>query len=82
MNATLKHSILPSFHLDGRRALVTGAGRGIGFGAATALAEAGAHVVLAARTPAEIEAGAAELRDAGWSASPMRLDGLEVETLD
>jgi NAD(P)-dependent dehydrogenase (short-subunit alcohol dehydrogenase family) len=40
----------PSFRLDGRRALVTGAGRGIGLGAATALAEAGAHVTLCART--------------------------------
>ncbi len=40
----------PSFSLAGKRALVTGAGRGIGLGAAVALAEAGAHVVLAART--------------------------------
>ena len=40
----------PSFRLDGRRALVTGAGRGIGLAAASALAGAGAHVTLAART--------------------------------
>ncbi|MFZ0623163.1 MAG: SDR family NAD(P)-dependent oxidoreductase, partial [Pseudolabrys sp.] len=40
----------PSFRLDGKRALVTGAGRGIGLTAAAALAEAGAHVTLAART--------------------------------
>ncbi|TIU15492.1 MAG: SDR family NAD(P)-dependent oxidoreductase, partial [Mesorhizobium sp.] len=45
----------PSFRLDGRRALVTGAGRGIGLALATALSEAGAETVLAARTRSEIE---------------------------
>lgn len=46
----------PSFRLDGRRALVTGAGRGIGLAAAAALAEAGAQVTLVARSAPEIEA--------------------------
>lgn len=64
----------PSFRLDGRRALVTGAGRGIGLALAAALAEAGAEVTLAARSSAEIEAGAAAIREAGGRAAPTVLD--------
>ena len=50
--------VTPSFRLDGRRALVTGAGRGIGLGAAAALAEYGAEVTLVARSSDEIDAAA------------------------
>jgi NAD(P)-dependent dehydrogenase (short-subunit alcohol dehydrogenase family) len=64
----------PSFRLDGRRAVVTGAGRGIGLACAAGLAEAGAHVVLCARSTAEIEAGAEALRAAGGSAGALTLD--------
>ncbi|HWU04126.1 MAG TPA: SDR family oxidoreductase [Novosphingobium sp.] len=64
----------PTLRLDGRRALVTGAGRGIGLAAAAALAQAGAHVVLAARTAAEIEAAAQAIRDEGGSAQAAILD--------
>ncbi|GAB3114323.1 SDR family oxidoreductase [Aestuariicella hydrocarbonica] len=46
----------PSFRLDGKRALVTGAGRGIGLAAAAALAQAGAEVTLVSRSAQEINA--------------------------
>ncbi|HUN44099.1 MAG TPA: SDR family oxidoreductase [Acetobacteraceae bacterium] len=64
----------PSLRLDGRRALVTGAGRGIGMACSAALAQAGAHVVLASRTAAEIGAVAEEIRGEGGSAEPLVLD--------
>ena len=64
----------PSMRLDNRRALVTGAGRGIGLAAAAALAEAGATVTLLSRTAAEIEAAAGEIRAAGGKADTMVLD--------
>lgn len=51
----------PSFSLAGKRAIVTGAGRGIGLAAASALAEGGAQVTLVARSAVEIEAAAVEI---------------------
>ncbi len=64
----------PSFRLDGKRALVTGAVRGIGLAAAAALAEAGAHVTICARSAEEIEAASAALRAKGLRADTMPLD--------
>ena len=58
----------PSFRLDGRRAIVTGAGRGIGFAAAAALAEAGAEVTLISRTASEVEAAAAQVGNGATAA--------------
>ncbi|MFH5070389.1 SDR family NAD(P)-dependent oxidoreductase [Enterobacter cloacae complex sp. 2024EL-00215] len=70
----------PSMRLDGRRALVTGAGRGLGFAAAAALAAAGAEVVLLARSPEEVDAAAQALCQAGGRASGVALDVVDVDT--
>jgi NAD(P)-dependent dehydrogenase (short-subunit alcohol dehydrogenase family) len=72
----------PSFGLQGKRALVTGAGRGIGLAAASALAEAGAHVTLCARTNYEIAAAAAAIRDSGGRAEGRVLDVTRLEDVD
>src|SRR5580658_6094587 len=72
---------MPSFRLDGRRALVTGAGRGIGLALSAALAQAGAHVVLAARTAAEIEAAVAAIRDEGGNAEAIVLDVTDLPAM-
>jgi NAD(P)-dependent dehydrogenase (short-subunit alcohol dehydrogenase family) len=68
----------PSFRLDGRRALVTGAGRGIGLAAAAALAEAGAEVTLVARSAPELEEAAEAIRAAGGRAEALALDVTDV----
>ncbi len=64
----------PSMRLDGMRALVTGASKGLGRAAAIALAEAGAAVTLAARGLAEMEATAAGLAKKGLKANAVALD--------
>jgi NAD(P)-dependent dehydrogenase (short-subunit alcohol dehydrogenase family) len=71
----------PSFRLDGRRALVTGAGRGIGLAAASALADAGAHVTLTSRTTKEIEEAADAIRARGQKADALTLDVRDIEAV-
>lgn len=68
----------PGFDLTGRRALITGAGRGIGLACAAALAGAGAEVVLAARGSAEIGLAADAIRVAGGAASILTLDVSDI----
>lgn len=60
--------------LDGRHAVVTGAGRGIGMACAVALAQAGAKVTLVARSEEETSRVAQAIRDEGGQAQAVRLD--------
>jgi 7-alpha-hydroxysteroid dehydrogenase len=74
--------ILDRFRLDGRVAVVTGAGKGIGAGTARALAEAGADVVCAARTQADIDRTAAEVTARGRRGLAVATDVTEREQLE
>ncbi len=73
--------ILDRFRLDGRVALVTGAGRGIGRGIALAFAEAGADVACAARTLDQIEDTAAQIRAQGRRAVAIPCDVMQTPPL-
>jgi NAD(P)-dependent dehydrogenase (short-subunit alcohol dehydrogenase family) len=64
----------PPSWLNGRVAVITGAGKGIGRATAEAIAQAGAHVVVAARTAAQVEAVAASIRKAGGAATAVPAD--------
>ena len=74
--------ILERFRVDGRVAIVTGAGRGIGEGSALALAEAGADVVCAARTQEQIDQTAATVQKLGRRALAVPCDVTQREQLE
>jgi NAD(P)-dependent dehydrogenase (short-subunit alcohol dehydrogenase family) len=67
-------TVLDRFRLDGRRAFVTGGSRGLGLAMATALAEAGADLVLAGRDAASLDQAAAAIRGLGRQAWAMQAD--------
>lgn len=66
--------MLPSFRIDGKIAMVTGAGRGIGRALAIGLAEAGADVALVARTVEDLHETASEIHNIGRKAYPIQAD--------
>lgn len=72
----------PDFRIDGRRALVTGAGRGIGLAAAAALAQAGAEVTLAARSEPELREACAQIRAEGGRCSHLVLDVTDAKAVE
>ena len=75
MNSTLTPpSVLNSFHLHGRRALITGSSAGIGFALARALGQAGASLVLNGRDAAKLQAAVEQLRAEGLHAEAAAFD--------
>jgi NAD(P)-dependent dehydrogenase (short-subunit alcohol dehydrogenase family) len=73
------NDLAPTFSLEGRVAVVTGAGRGIGRAIATTFALAGADVALASRTAAELEDRAEEIRRIGRRAVAVPTDVVELD---
>ncbi len=73
--------ILDRFKVDGRVAVVTGAGRGIGAATAVALAEAGADVVLSARSRGQLEKVAAKVEEAGRRAVVVPADLMDLDAV-
>lgn len=75
-------SILERFRLDGQVAVITGGGRGIGAACALAFAEAGADVVIAARTRSQLDATAAACRALGRRALVVEADVMREADLE
>ena len=76
MSESVRVPVTPSFRLKGKRAFVAGASSGIGLGCAAALAQAGAHVVMAARGADRLEAALSALKQ------PLKLEALVLDLTD
>lgn len=74
--------MLERFDLDGKAIVVTGGGRGLGRGMAHALAEAGARVMLAARTQSQLDATAGEIRARGGAVATFAADVTDSKQVD
>ena len=75
-------AVLDLFKLDGKTAVVTGAGKGIGRGISLALAEAGANVVVASRSKEDLDSLAAEIEGVGRKALVCPTDVTDQAQLD
>ncbi|WP_366658251.1 SDR family oxidoreductase [Fodinicurvata sp. EGI_FJ10296] len=73
---------LEKLRLDGRIAVVTGGGGGIGLRCCHALAEAGATVIMAERDPRAIESGAAFLAEQGYTADSVECDVADPDAVN
>ncbi|MFB1080868.1 SDR family NAD(P)-dependent oxidoreductase [Jeotgalibacillus sp. JSM ZJ347] len=65
---------LPSFRLEGKKAIITGAGRGIGRALAIGFSQAGAEVILCSRTQSELEQVKSDIEQLGGKASVYPVD--------
>ena len=74
-------TVLNSFRLNGKLALITGSSAGIGFALARALGEAGAHVVINGRNAQKVSAAAQTLRDEALTVSESVFDVTDAESV-
>ena len=72
---------LDKFRLDGKVAIITGAGRGIGQATGLAFAQAGANIIFSARTEADIQAGADKAKELGVKAIGVPCDVMDEAQL-
>ncbi len=77
-----KTGLLSRFSLEDKVAIVTGGGKGVGRGIALGLADAGAHVVVVARTASAIEQTASQIRSKSRRALPITADVTDHQQVD
>ena len=75
-------SFAKMFSLNGKKALIAGASRGIGLAIAQATAAHGAHTVLASRSKQKLDSETAALKDKGYSAESLELDITNNDSID